>query len=52
MVLPQYWPLLPNAPGIFNPHHARTQILDFLLLYTKFTSSLQNALHSKINGPC
>jgi hypothetical protein len=40
--------LPPNAPGIFNPHHTRTQILDFLLLYTKFTSSLRNALHSKI----
>ena len=47
-VSPQYWLLLPNAPGIFNPHHAGTQILDFLLLYTKFTSSLRNALHSKI----
>jgi hypothetical protein len=48
MVSPRYWLLLPNAPGIFNPHHAGTQIPDFLLLYTKFTSSLWNALHSKI----
>jgi len=47
-VSPQYWLLLPNAPGIFNPHHAGAQIPDFLLLYTKFTSSLRNALHSKI----